>query len=246
MKPERTRGCKERVLKTGSVHDDGGDGLYLEYDDWSPWLWHAPEHEFEKYVQVANSLMGRLERLPPAVRRRLNQIAIRCPVNGCKLATVFWIPRAPSQEEIEHERRMAINCSRNEIRNSVGEVVKWKEYLPGHYFYVGRTASGAEVYDIVNYGFNATPRDADRGCICCRVVYWRAGCRHGTATLERNDLLDMFMMAERVHNFYFTEQQAIDQLPDKLRPFWGKRVFHPHVAAWHPKKLTPRTGAGRS
>lgn len=223
-------------MKTGSVQDDGAGGLYLECDEWSPWLWHAPENEFEQYVQAANALMGRLERMSPAVRRRLKQINIRCPVNGCRLATVYWMPRPPTPEELEHDRRMSGFNDTSKLKNSEGQAVRLKKYMPGHYLYVGRTAGGTEVYDIMNYGFNATPRDDVRGCSCCRIVYWRAGCRHGTATLDRNYLIEMFMMAERVHNFYYTEEQAIAQLPEHLRPFWGKNIFHPETAAWHPKK----------
>jgi hypothetical protein len=228
-------------MKTGSMHDGGDEGDYLESDTWSPWQWHAPEEEFQRYVDAANSMMMRLDRMPPALRKKIKQIGIRCPVNGCRLATVYWLPRHPTSEEADDRRRMAELRDRGTIKNSEGETVQLKEYMPGNYIYVGRTAGGTEVYDIMTYGFSATPRDDVRGCTCCRIVYWRAGCRHGTATLDRNSLIDMFMMAERVHNVYYTEEQAVAQLPDHLRPFWGKRTFHPDAKAWHPKKLKPRT-----
>jgi hypothetical protein len=34
-------------MKTGAVQDNGDGDQYLECDYWSPWLWHAPEGEFE-------------------------------------------------------------------------------------------------------------------------------------------------------------------------------------------------------
>lgn len=77
-----------------------------------------------------------------------------------------------------------------------------------------------------------------------RMVYWRAGCRHGTASLERNRMLDMFGLAERRHNFAETEEEAFARLPEHLKPLWGKRVFHPEPAAWHPKKRQ-RPGHGQ-
>jgi hypothetical protein len=72
------------------------------------------------------------------------------------------------------------------------------------------------------------------------MVHWRAGCRHGTATLERNEMIGMFGLAERWHSFAETEEEAFARLPERERPFWGKRVFHPDPAAWHPKKRQPR------
>jgi hypothetical protein len=68
------------------------------------------------------------------------------------------------------------------------------------------------------------------------MVYWRAGCRHGTASLERNAMLGMFSIAERRYLPMKTEEEEIASLPEHLRRFWGKRVFHPDSSAWHPKK----------
>lgn len=234
-------------MKTGNVKSDDAGDPYLECDDWSPWMWHASEEEFEQYMKSANSLMMRLERMPPAVRGNLKQISIRCPVKGCRLAIVYWLPRAPTPAEISDQRRMEELDRRSTIKNSVGDPVTLGAYKTGDYIYVGRTAGGTEVYDYVNFGFSAKQRDEARGCTCCRIVYWRAGCRHGTASLDRHYMMDMFMLSERVHNFYYTEEQAIAQLPDDLRPFWGKNVFHPAAKAWHPKKPTSRNGqASRS
>jgi hypothetical protein len=217
-------------MKTGEVQDTGdGAEPHLEVDGWTPWLYHAPEDELERYYSTANALMMKLERMPPAVRARLKQIEIRCPVKGCLLATVYWIPRRPTTEDLEHHRR---------FMNTVQALGGPKTLAPevGTYFYVGRTAAGTEVYDIPFYGFSRTPRDKARGCTCCRMVYWRAGCCHGTASLERNAMLDKFSLADRRHRPWETEEEAFAKLPEQLRPFWGKRVFHPEPSAWHPKK----------
>ena len=226
-------------MKTGEVreHEDGTP--YLEADGWTPWLYHAPENELERYYQTANALMMKLERMPPAVRVRLKRIEIRCPVKGCLLATVYWMSRRPTAEELEHWRR-------NNVRRAAhGQPLD--PHTPGsnYYFYVGRTVGGSEVYDILFYGFSRTSKDKARGCTCCRIAYWRAGCRHGTASLDRQFMGGMFSIAERVHNFAFTEEQAVARLPEHLRPFWGKRVFHPEPAAWHPKAQRPRDRPGQ-
>jgi hypothetical protein len=105
----------------------------------------------------------------------------------------------------------------------------------GTYFYVGRTAGGTEVYDIAFYGFSRTFKDAARGCTCCRMVYWRAGCRHGTASLERNAMLSNFGLADRRHLLWETREEAFAKLPEHEKTLWGKRVFHPEPSAWHPK-----------
>jgi hypothetical protein len=221
-------------MRTGEVREPGdGAEPYLEVDGWTPWLYHAPQEELEAYYEAANRLMMKLERMPPAVRARLERIDIRCPVKGCLLATVYWIPRRPTAEELEghRQRNMRLAAHGMQTRSNVPDT--------GEYLYVGRTTSGAEVYDILSYGFSSTPRDEARGCTCCRTVYWRAGCRHGTATLGRHAMHDMFSLAGRVRHMTQTEEQAIASLPERLRPFWGKRVFHPDPAAWHPKKRRP-------
>ena len=214
-------------MKTGEAQDPGdGPGPYLEADGWTPWLYHAPEEEIDRYYSAANAMMMKLERMPPAVRARLDRIEIRCPVKGCLLATVHWIPRKPTAEEIEHHQRL---CKVNPRMHS--PLLQSRDAL-----YVGRTAAGTKVYDILTYGFSLTWRDEARGCSCCRIVYWRAGCRHGTASLERHAMLELFSLTHRVHHFAETEEEAFAALPERLRPFWGKRVFHPEPAAWHPKK----------
>ena len=220
-------------MKTGELKDPAdGSAPYLETDDWTPWQYHAPEEELEPYYKAANALMMKLERMPPGVRARLKQIEIRCPVKGCLLATLYWIPRRPTAEELENHRRR--NPLRVRTPNGVQTYSRPLEI--GTYFYVGRTASGTEVYDIPFYGFSATPKDEARGCMCCRMVHWRAGCRHGAASLERNAMLGMFGLADRELGWGQTEEEVVARLPEHQRPFWGKRVFHPEPAAWHPKK----------
>ena len=217
-------------MKTGEVQVPGdGTESRLEVDGWTPWLYHAPEDEVERYYTVTNALMMKLERMPPAVRARLKHIEIRCPVKGCLLATFYRIPRKPTGEELEDHRRRS-----NTAQSAAGATSQLPDI--GDWLYVGRTVGGTEVYDIPFYGFSPTPKDEVRGCTCCRMVYWRAGCRDGTATLERNAMLDKFSLAERWHYLWETEEEAFARLPEDLRPFWGKRVFHPEPSAWHPKK----------
>jgi hypothetical protein len=136
-------------MKTGQVQDPG-DGIepHLEVDGWTPWQYYVPEAELEPYYRDANALMMKLERMPPAVRARLKQIEIRCPVKGCLLATVYWIPRRPTAGELEHERRQ------RPLRAAHGQPAQPRVPQPGHFFYVGSTASGTEVYDILNYLFD--------------------------------------------------------------------------------------------
>ena len=219
-------------MKTGQVQiSGGGTEPHLEVDGWTPWLYHAPEDEVERYYSTANALMMKLERMPPAVRARLKHIQIRCPVRGCLLATFYRIPRKPTAEELEDYRRRS-----HAVQSAHGTTSR----LPGtgDWFYVGRTAGGTEVYDIPFYGFSRTPKEEALGsCTCCRLVYWRAGCRHGAAMLERNAMLDQFCIAERWLSFGETEDDALARLPGDQRRFWGKHAFHPEPSAWHPKKL---------
>jgi hypothetical protein len=222
-------------MKTGEVQDPGtGAAPYLETDGWTPWQYYASEDELERYHSAANALMKKLERMPPAVRARLKLIEIRCPVKGCLLATVYWMPRRPTAEDLQDHQRLST------IRDANGAQMHSQFPESGYHFYVGRTAGGTEVYDIVHYGFSDKPKDKARGCTCCRVVYWRAGCRHGTASLGRHDLTEMLAIAGRWHHALETEEQTVARLPERLRPFWGKRVLHPEPAAWHPKKRQPR------
>jgi hypothetical protein len=93
------------------------------------------------------------------------------------------------------------------------------------YLYVGHTPAGTEVWDLLNYA-----------CACNQVLYWRAGCRCGFASLCRIWMQDLFLVADRWHRSSETEDEGIAALPAHLRPFWGKRVFHPDPAAWHAKK----------
>jgi hypothetical protein len=212
-------------MKTGQVQDPGdGAEPYLEIDCWTPWQYHVPEEELEPYYRDANALMMKLERMPPAVRARLKQIEIRCPVKGCLLATVYWIPRRPTTEELEHERRI------NRQRGATGLASKPQASQPSYCLYVGRTTGGTQVYDLVDHRFDSI--ECSYGCI----LYWRAGCRHGTALLDHAYIYDMFGIAGRWHHFRETEEEAVAQLPEHLRLFWGKRVFHPEPSAWRPKK----------
>ncbi len=218
-------------MKTGEVqvHGEGAEP-YLEVDGWTPWLYHAPGDEVERYYSSANALMMKLERMPPAVRARLKHIEIRCPVKGCLLATFYRVPRKPTAEQVEDYRRRS-----NTTQGADGAPSRLPDI--GDWLYVGRTTGGTEVYDIPFYGFSRTPKDEALGsCTCCRMVYWRAGCRHGTATLERNAMLDKFSLAERWHYLWETEEEAFARLPEDLRRFWGKRVFRPEPSMWHPKK----------
>ncbi len=218
-------------MKTGEVqvHGEGAEP-YLEVDGWTPWLYHAPGDEVERYYSSANALMMKLERMPPAVRARLKHIEIRCPVKGCLLATFYRVPRKPTAEQVEDYRRRS-----NTTQGADGAPSRLPDI--GDWLYVGRTTGGTEVDDIPFYGFSRTPKDEALGsCTCCRMVYWRAGCRHGTATLERNAMLDKFSLAERWHYLWETEEEAFARLPEDLRRFWGKRVFRPDPSMWHPKK----------
>jgi hypothetical protein len=219
-------------LKTGEVQDPGdGTDQYLDCHGWTPWWYYASsDEELAQYYKDTNALMVRLDRMSPAVRRRQKRIDVRCPDKGCRLAAVYWIPRRPTAWELDDYKRMLA------LRDANGQPVYEKPYQPGHYLYVGRTPGGAEVYDILNYLFGPSPKDERYGCACHRMLYWRAGCRHGTATLVRESLYDMFFIADRLLGPLQNEEQAIAQLPDHLRPFWGKRVFHPEPAAWHPRK----------
>jgi hypothetical protein len=49
-------------------------------------------------------------------------------------------------------------------------------------------------------------------------------------------MLELFSLTHRLHHLSETEEEAYAALPERLRPFWGKRVFHPEPAAWHPRK----------
>jgi hypothetical protein len=53
-------------------------------------------------------------------------------------------------------------------------------------------------------------------------------------------MMELFFVADRHHTSRETEEEAIDSLPVHLRPFWGKRVFHPEPAAWHAKQTQRR------
>jgi hypothetical protein len=151
-------------MKTSEVQVHGdGTKPHLEVDGWTPWLYHAPEDEIERYYSTANALMMRLQRMPPAVRARLKQIEIRCPVKGCLLATFYLIPRRPTAEDLERHRQFM-----ETVRGLGGPKTLAPEV--GTYFYVGRTAGGTEVYDIPFYAFSRTPKDEVRGCTCCRMV----------------------------------------------------------------------------
>ena len=218
-------------MKTGKVRQDPDDGgtLYLDTDGWTPWQYYASDEELEQYWANANALMMKLEQMPPAVRERLKQIEIRCPVKGCLLASVYWIPRRATAEELADYRR---DLAR---RASSSWPPQRHVHVPvrGHYLYVGRTAGGTEVYDILNYLFDGL-------CPNSCILYWQAGCRHGTAAIDHAFIYDMFGLAERHHRSTETEEDVIARLPEHLRPFWGKRVFHPEPSAWHPKKRQPR------
>lgn len=225
-------------MKTGQVQDPGnGAGPYLETDGWTPWRYYVPEEELEKYYKDANALMMKLERMPPAVRDRLKQIEIRCPVKGCLLATVYWMSLRPTAEQLSHYRRdVALRAARglpSECRFPQG----------GHYLYVGRTAGGMEVYDILNYlFFESPPKEFPSSCLSTRscIAYWLAGCRHGTAPIDHAAIYDMLGLAERHHLSTESEEEVVARLPEHLQPFWGKRVFHPEPAAWRAKKRQPR------
>jgi hypothetical protein len=79
--------------------------------------------------------MTKLERVRPGVRARLKHIEFRCPVNGCLLATIYWIPRKPTAEEInEHRQRLSRIQPAGKTDTEFPET--------GPYLYVGRTAGG--------------------------------------------------------------------------------------------------------
>jgi hypothetical protein len=172
-------------------------------------------------------LMMKLERMPSAVRARLERVEIRCPVKGCLLATVYRIPRRPTAKEIEFDRRD------RPLRNASGLAPERQVSQPGHYLYVGRTSGGTEVYDILNYLFDGL-------CPNSCILYWQAGCRHGTASIDHAFIYEMFGLAGRHHRSTETEEDVVVRLPEHLRPFWGKRVFPPGPSAWRPKRRQPR------
>ena len=222
----------EAGLKQGRITEpDADEDSILDFLAWSPWQYHMYEDEFVEYWTAANAIMKKLERMPPAVRSKLKRIDIRCPARGCKLATVYQVPCRPTAEDIEHHRRHAMRDADGKPKYPLA---------PVDYFYVGRTAGGSDVYDILNYASSRTWKDKVRGCSCCRIIYWRSGCRHGTASIDREAIYDMFGLADRLVHFHTTEEKTVAGLPDDLRPFWGKRVFHPGHAAWHPKKRAQR------
>ncbi len=219
-------------MKTGEAQDRGDGELYLEVDGWTPWQYYVSDEALEPYYHLVNGLMTKLDRMPPAVRARLKRVEIRCPVKGCLLATVYWMPSRPTAKDLEDYRRS------NALRAAHGQPPAREMPQPGRFLYVGRTAGGTEVYDVVSYLF---------GDLCPNSIslYWRAGCRHGTATIGRGEAEEMFGLAERWHHMLETEDQAVARLPEPKRAFWGKRVFHPEPAAWHPKKrqTTPVSSA---
>ena len=94
-------------MKAGEVQEPSDGGApYLEIDGWTPWQYHVSDEELEPYHRATNALMMKLERMPPAVRARLDRIEIRCQVKGCLLATVYWMTRRPTARELELDRHM--------------------------------------------------------------------------------------------------------------------------------------------
>lgn len=238
MRSSARKPHREWDVKTGTVKSvRDGDGTLvdvLETDGWSPWEYHLPEEMFDAYHRAADSIMTRLERMPLAVRRRLDQVAVRCPIKGCLLATIYEIRRRATPEERQRNIEMAERLSRLGVggaRPALSDV-----NTEPVYFYVGRTTGRTEVYDILNYPAPHTAKDDARGCSCCRILYWRAGCRHGTATLARNRMYELFSIAHRVCGPRQSEQEAVSSLPEHDAKMWGKRTFHPDPKEWHPKR----------
>lgn len=93
------------------------------------------------------------------------------------------------------------------------------------YLFVGRTPAGTELWELLNYA-----------CACNQVLYWRAGCRCGTATLCRSGMQELFWTADRICPPGRTEAEEIASLPKHVQRFWGKRVFHPDPEQWHAKR----------
>jgi hypothetical protein len=215
-------------MKTVGVResDDGAD-LYLETDCWTPWQYYVPEEELEPYYRDTNALMMKLERMPPAVRARLDRIEIRCPAKGCLLATVYWVLRRPTAKELEWDRH------ERPLRAAHGVPTELQSHQRGYFLYVGRTAGGTEVYDILNYLHGGL-------CPNSCILYWQAGCRHGTASIDHAFIHHSFSLAGRWHHFRETEEDVVARLPEYARRLWGKRVFPPEPSAWRPKKRQPR------
>jgi hypothetical protein len=221
-------------MKTGQIQESGDSAKpYLEIDCWTPWQYYVPEEELEPYYRDANALMTKLERMPPAVRARLERIEIRCQAKGCLVATVYWITRRPTAAELEHDLRDGPLLAAQGLPARVAQ--------RGHFLYVGRTSGGTEVYDILNY-LHDYPSKEWPGRLCPRgcILYWQAGCRHGTASIDHAYIYDMFSLARRGHGPKAAEAEELAKLPEHLRPFWGKRVFPPEPSAWRPKKSRPR------
>lgn len=165
----------------------------------------------------------------------MKHIEIRCPVKGCLLATVYWMPRRPTAEELERDHRERLQ------RAAHGIPAELQSPQRGYFLYVGRTAGGTEVYDILNYLHDYPSKEwPGRLCPNSCILYWQAGCRHGTASIDHAYIYHSFSLAGRWHHFRVTEEEAVAQLPEHMRRFWGKRVFPPEPSAWHPKQRRPR------
>ena len=179
-------------MKTGEVKDPGdGTDHYLDCDGWTPWLYYDPsDEELERYYTDTNALMMRLERMPPAVHRRQKRIDLRCPAKGCRLAAVYWLPRRPTAWEIEDDRRrLAIE---SEWASRVLEALPaWPLPLRGAHPWRCRGVRHPQLR------LRAFAEGSRSGSECHRRLYWRAGCRHGTATVERASIYDMFFIADR-------------------------------------------------
>jgi hypothetical protein len=188
--------------QVGPSGDILNDGWYAD----SVWEYHLRPDQLPQYHAEAARCINRLLRIPPAARKRLRQVTIRCPSRGCLLATIYEFPTFTTTED---------------IANGLDGGIR--------YLYVGHTPAGTEVWDLLNYA-----------CACNQALYWRAGCRCGSASMDRIWMEELFLIADRWHRHNETEIQAIAALPEDLRRFWGKRVFHPEPEAWHAKKPRSR------
>ena len=92
-------------------------------------IWdYRPDVDRDTYVAVASKYVDRLLRTPPTARRKLEQIAIRCPLKGCLLATIYEFPIFRTAEELA-------------AGNHGGT----------YYLYVGRRPAGNQSWDILNF-----------------------------------------------------------------------------------------------
>jgi hypothetical protein len=115
------------------------------------------------------------------------------------------MPSRPTTKDLEDYRRG------NALRVAMGNHQIAECHSRAYTSTWGAPLVARRVYDVVNYLF---------GDLCPNSVslYWRAGCRHGTATISHGWAEEMFSLAGRWHNMLQTEEQAVARLPERCGP----------------------------